>query len=110
VRAVNRSGRADVPAGVDIVAADASSGAEARQACRGASGVYDCASPPYAKWPQLHPPLIDAIIEATGAVSATLVFGDNLYAYGAVDGSHRGFALSGHGSERAGPGHESPRR
>lgn len=78
VRAVNRSGRADVPAGVDIVAGDASNAAEAVRVCRGASAVYHCASPPYAKWPQLHPPLMDAIIEGTGAAGATLVFGDNL--------------------------------
>lgn len=36
VRAVNRSGRADVPAGVEIVAADATDPAEARRVTEGA--------------------------------------------------------------------------
>jgi nucleoside-diphosphate-sugar epimerase len=86
VRAVNRSGRADLPPEVEVVRADAANPADARRVCRGASDVYHCASPPYAKWPQLHPPLMDAIIEGASAAEATLVFGDNLYAFGSVDG------------------------
>jgi nucleoside-diphosphate-sugar epimerase len=48
--------------------------------------VYHCVNPPYAKWPELHPPLMDAAIEGAAAGGARLVFGDNLYAYGPVDG------------------------
>ena len=48
--------------------------------------MYHCASPPYAKWLELHPPLMDAIIEGAGAAQARVVFGDNLYAYGPVEG------------------------
>ncbi len=55
VRAVNRSGHAGVPGGVDVLAADASNPAEARRLCQEAAVVYHCASPPYAKWPELHP-------------------------------------------------------
>jgi len=85
VRVVNRSGRAAVPAGVEVVAGDASKPAEARRLCQEASVVYHCASAPYSMWPKLHPPLMDAIIEGASA-GAKLVFGDNLYAYGPVDG------------------------
>jgi nucleoside-diphosphate-sugar epimerase len=86
VRAVNGSGRADLPASVDIVAADVVKGAEADRACDGASVIYHCANPPYARWPELHPPLMDSIIEGATSAGARLVFGDNLYAYGPVNG------------------------
>lgn len=86
VRAVNRDGRADLPSGVDTVAADVTEAAEIKRACDGATVIYHCANPPYARWPELHPPLMDAVIEGAGSAGARLVFGDNLYAYGQVDG------------------------
>jgi nucleoside-diphosphate-sugar epimerase len=86
VRAVSRSGGADVPAGVEVVAANVAEAAEVKRVCEGAAVVYHCANPPYAKWPDLHPPLMEAIIEGAAAAEARLVFGDNLYAYGPVDG------------------------
>jgi nucleoside-diphosphate-sugar epimerase len=86
VRAVNRSGRADLPNGVEVVSANVAEAADAKRACDGAAVVYHCANPPYAKWQDLHPPLMEAIIEAAAAAGARLVFGDNLYAYGPVDG------------------------
>jgi nucleoside-diphosphate-sugar epimerase len=85
VRVAHR-GRADLPDGVEVVSADVAVAADATRACDGASIVYHCANPPYAKWPELHPPLMDAIIEGAAAAGARLVFGDNLYAYGPVDG------------------------
>ena len=86
VRAANRDGRADLPNGVEVVSADVVEASDAKRACDGAAVVYHCANPPYAKWPELHPPLMDAIIEAAAAAGARLVFGDNLYPYGPVDG------------------------
>ena len=86
VRAANRGGRADLPNSVEVVSANVAEAADATRACDGAAVVYHCANPPYAKWPELHPPLMDAIIEAAAATGARLVFGDNLYAYGPVDG------------------------
>jgi nucleoside-diphosphate-sugar epimerase len=71
---------------VEIVAANVAEAGEAKRACHGAAVVYHCANPPYAKWRELHPPLMEAIIEGAAAASARLVFGDNLYAYGPVDG------------------------
>jgi nucleoside-diphosphate-sugar epimerase len=71
---------------VEVVRADVAVEAGAKLACEGAAVVYHCANPPYAKWPDLHPPLMDAVIEGTAAAGARLVFGDNLYAYGPVDG------------------------
>jgi len=86
VRAANRGGRADLPDSVEIVGANLAEAADAKRACDGATVVYHCANPPYAKWADLHPPLMEAIIEAAAAAGARLVFGDNLYAYGPVDG------------------------
>jgi nucleoside-diphosphate-sugar epimerase len=87
VRAVNRSGRADLPGGVEVLAADVAEAAEAKRACNGAAVVYHCANPPYARWPELHAPLMQAVIDGASSAGATLVFGDNLYAYGPVAGS-----------------------
>ena len=86
VRAANRGGRADLPNGVEVVGANVAEAADAKRACDGAAVVYHCANPPYAKWADLHPPLMDAIIEGAAAAGARLVFGDNLYAYGPVNG------------------------
>lgn len=85
MRVVSRTGRADVPGSVEVLAANVAEAGEAKRACDGAAVVYHCANPPYAKWPELHPPLMEAIIEGAAA-RARLVFGDNLYAYGPVDG------------------------
>jgi len=86
VRAANRGGRAELPKGVEVVAANVAEAADAKRACDGAAVVYHCANPPYAKWPNLHPRLMEAIIEAVAEAGARLVFGDNLYAYGPVEG------------------------
>ena len=86
MRAVSRSGRADLPDDVEVVAANVVEAAEVVRACDGAAVVYHCGNPPYAKWPELHPPLMESIIEGAATAKARLVFGDNLYAYGPVDG------------------------
>ena len=86
VRVVNRSGRADLPTGVEVLTANVAEAAEVTRACNGAAVVYHCVNPPYAKWPELHPPLMKAITEGAASAGSTLIFGDNLYAYGPVDG------------------------
>lgn len=87
VRMVNRSGRADVPAGVEVVAVDVAGDAEGtRRACRGAAVVYNCANAPYHRWPELLPGLFGGILDAAATAGARLVVGDNLYMYGDVEG------------------------
>ena len=86
VRAVNRSGLADVPAGVELAAGNASYVASATEACKGAAVVFHCANAPYTDWPRSFPPMTDNIMAAAAAAGAKLVFGDNLYAYGPVRG------------------------
>ena len=87
VRAVSRSGQ--VPDGAQGVAADASDPAQAARAAVGASVIYHCASPPYTRWPELFPALTRSILGAAESSGAKLVFADNLYAYGPVDGPLR---------------------
>jgi nucleoside-diphosphate-sugar epimerase len=88
VRVVTRSGGADGPEGADVnvVAADVSDPDAAAAAFAGADTVFLCASPPYRDWPNQWPPLMDGVIAGASAADADVVFGDNLYAYGPVDG------------------------
>jgi nucleoside-diphosphate-sugar epimerase len=87
VRAVSRRGAA--PEGAQGVAADAADSAEAAAAARGAGVVYHCVSPDYTRWPELLPPISRSILGAAQSSGAKLVFADNLYAYGPVDGPLR---------------------
>jgi len=86
VRIVNRSGKAPAPQGAEVVAADATDIAASRTVCEGATVVYHCATGAYGRWAQFLPPLMNGIIEGTSSANAKLVYGDNLYAYGLVDG------------------------
>ena len=85
-RLVNRSGKALAPQGAKVVAADATDPAATRRVCEGADVVYHCATAAYGRWAQFLPPLMSGIIEGAASAGAKLVYGDNLYAYGVVDG------------------------
>jgi nucleoside-diphosphate-sugar epimerase len=86
VRAVSRKPAADLPEGVEPLAADAADPAQTRTACAGATVVYHCVQPPYERWAAEFPPLTQSIADAAAAAGARLVYADNLYAYGPVDG------------------------
>src|SRR5215470_20375205 len=81
VRAVNRSGRALVSAGVEIMAADLTNRESTRAACQGATIVYHCAGVPYNQWATYFPVMLDNVIAAVSATGATLVYIDNNYMY-----------------------------
>ena len=81
VRAVNRSGRASVPASVEVMAADLTSRESTRAACQGATVVYHCAGVPYNQWATYLPVMLDNVIAAVSATEATLVYSDNTYMY-----------------------------
>lgn len=89
VRMVNRSGKAEVPPNVEVVATDAYNAENTRIVTVGATVVYQCAQPAYTQWPELFPSLQASILKGAAANGAKLVVGDNLYMYGAVDGSLR---------------------
>jgi nucleoside-diphosphate-sugar epimerase len=82
VRMVNRSGKATLPEGAELVSGDASDPAFARRACEGAVVVYQALNPPYTQWPELFPPLQASVLEGAAAAGAKLVSMENVYMYG----------------------------
>ncbi len=86
VRMVNRSGHADVPAGVEVVSGDAYDPASTREVSKGATSVYQCAQPEYHQWVTKFPALQSAVLEGAAANGAKFIVGDNLYMYGAPNG------------------------
>jgi nucleoside-diphosphate-sugar epimerase len=86
VRMVNRSGRARVPDGVEIVGGDATDEAFAREASEGASVVYFALNPHYNKWPELFPRLQAGVLEGAASAGAKLIAMENLYMYGPTGG------------------------
>lgn len=89
VRMVNRSGQmADLPAGVEVIAADVYDLEAAKAATRGAAVVYNCAAPAYsgAAWETDLPRMWGNILQAAAAAGARLVIGDNLYPYDNLPG------------------------
>jgi nucleoside-diphosphate-sugar epimerase len=89
VRIVNRSGEADVPAGIEVIRGDSSSVKTTTMACANAAVVYQCAAPPYHEWVEKFPALQAAIIEGAATAGAKLVSAENLYMYGEVHGPIR---------------------
>jgi nucleoside-diphosphate-sugar epimerase len=86
VRVVNRSGRADVAEGVEVVGGDAADSTFTREASTGASIVYFALNPPYDKWPELFPPLQAGVLEGAASAGAKLIAVENLYMYGPTGG------------------------
>lgn len=86
VRVVNRSGKADVPNGVEIMKGDVTDHAFTREAAKGASVVYQCTNPPYTEWVELFPALQAGVLEGAASAGAKLIVMDNLYMYGPTAG------------------------
>ncbi len=94
---VNRSGKAEAPQGVKVVASDAYNLDNVRRVTQGAAVVYQCAQPPYNEWAEKFPALQSCILEGAAASGAKVVIGDNLYMYGEVDGPiHEGLPYNAH--------------
>jgi nucleoside-diphosphate-sugar epimerase len=86
VRAISRHPVEGLPPQVEVVLADLTDPAAVRTAMAGAAVVYHTASAPYHRWPELLPPLMRGILDGATAAGARIVYADNLYAYGPVDG------------------------
>lgn len=83
VRMVNRSGKMhEVPAGVEVTAADLYDPAQVKEVTRGATVVYQSAQPHYYEWPEKFPPLQKSIIDGLAGSGVKLVIAENLYMYG----------------------------
>ncbi|MDN4611571.1 NAD-dependent epimerase/dehydratase family protein [Arthrobacter burdickii] len=86
VRGVNRSGRADVPAGVEIVRGDAADPERMRQVCQDAGVVYNAVNPPLDRWREDFPAVVDGVLAGAEAAGARMVFVDDTWMYGRVSG------------------------
>jgi nucleoside-diphosphate-sugar epimerase len=87
VRVVNRSGQAQVPRGVEVIAGDVSNPEIAIKAAGSAAVVYQCMNPPYHRWADLFPPLQAAVVQAARRIGARYVSFENTYMYGDTGGT-----------------------
>lgn len=85
VRAVHRSGTGRFPAGVEVVAGDATDTSRMRELCSGAAAVYNCVNPPFAHWTTIFPAAVRGTVDGAAAAGARLVFADDTWMYGRVD-------------------------
>lgn len=86
VRMVNRSGKANVPPQVEVIAGDAGDPVFTRAICKGASVVYNATNAPYTQWPELFPRLQAGVLAGASANGAKLVVMENVYMYGPTGG------------------------
>ena len=75
----------DMP-GTEPNAIDGADLTQVRQACAGASVIYLCLNAHFVDWYALFPPRLEKGMEAAAAAEAKLVYHDNVYMYGPVDG------------------------
>jgi nucleoside-diphosphate-sugar epimerase len=87
VRMINRSARVGFEKDLEteVGGGDAADPQFTREACEGAAVVYNCVGLPYPRWREF-PAIGHGIVEGAAAAEAKLVYGDNLYSYGAVAG------------------------
>lgn len=85
VRMINRSARVGFTkdAQTEVGGGNAADPKLSREVCEGAAAVYHCIGLPYPRWREF-PAIARGIVEGAAAAGATLVYGDNLYMYGAV--------------------------
>ncbi|MGQ7295919.1 NAD-dependent epimerase/dehydratase family protein [Quadrisphaera sp. KR29] len=86
VRVVSRSSRPALPAGVELVHADASDPGGVAAAARGAAVVHQVLNPAYHRWAQDFPPLQAGAVHAARSAGARLVSLENVYLYGRPGG------------------------
>ena len=87
VRMVSRSGIMDeVPAKVEVVAADLYDPEKVREVTRGAKVVYQSSQPAYHEWTMKFPQLQKSILDGLTGSDAKLVLVENVYMYGDTQG------------------------
>src|SRR5665213_270011 len=82
---VTRSRSDPAHPGITKVSADASNPFALAAAVGEADALYNCANPPYYRWPELWPPMAASMLEVATRSGAVLVIMGNLYGYGPVD-------------------------
>lgn len=87
VRAVVRHAeraQALLPAGIEIVTADALDRDALVSACSGAAVMYHCLNVPYQEWMPVMPQVTTNVLKAAQECEAVLVFPGNVYGYGTL--------------------------
>jgi len=85
VRAVNRSGKIDVPEGVETLAADAMDPDATRQACQGATVVFNCVHPSPGEDYDRFVTMSSNILDGAAESGSKLILAASVYPYGKVD-------------------------
>ena len=83
VTVITRSGSGPDHPLITRVKADAADTEALVRAATGAAAIYNCANPPYHRWPMEWPPIHRALLVAAERTGAVLVMMDNLYGFGA---------------------------
>jgi nucleoside-diphosphate-sugar epimerase len=85
---VNRSGKLNMPLppNVQLTAADATSKTAMEAIAVRSELIFSCTDMPYQEWPDFYPARAAALAYALGKTTAGLVFADNLYSYGNLQG------------------------
>lgn len=86
VRLLSRRGTDPGIAGVTARSVDATDAGALAAVAAGAVALYNCANPPYTRWPTDWPPIAAALLDAAERTGAVLVTMSNLYGYGPVTG------------------------
>jgi nucleoside-diphosphate-sugar epimerase len=86
VTIITRSGSGPDHPLITRLKGDAADAAVVTKAAIGADAIYNCANPPYHRWPIDWPPMHQAIMSAAETTGAVLVMMDNLYAFGPGSG------------------------
>jgi nucleoside-diphosphate-sugar epimerase len=82
VRLLSRRGTGPEHALIERVAGDASEPATVARHAQGTDAIFNCANPPYHRWPTDWPPIANAILAGAETSGSNLVTLNNLYAYG----------------------------
>ncbi|MGW2161065.1 NAD-dependent epimerase/dehydratase family protein [Nonomuraea sp. NPDC001699] len=86
VRLVTRSGGGPAHPLIERVSADAGDVGRLTELTEGAAVLFNCAMPPYDRWPAEWPPLAAALLAAAEHSGADYVMLGNTYGYGPVEG------------------------
>ncbi len=86
VKMASKSGKAPVPASIDVIPLDASDPLAVRKVAQNAGVVYNCTNVPYNRWEDELPKIHHGILEGVAGTEAVLVVMENLYMYGSGDG------------------------
>ncbi len=82
VRLLSRRGTGPDHALIERVTGDASNAVTVERHATGTAALFNCANPPYHRWPTDWPPIANALLSAAASTGSGLVTLNNLYAYG----------------------------